>query len=281
MDNQSVQQPLAWDTDEFKWGSSGSDRGFRGIAADNDCVFVVASDELFAFSPEFELIESWRNPYLQNCQEIFIWERTLYVVSRGFDSIVGFHLDEHQFHWALHIQSVNYRFKAVGFDPATTDGPLMMEKLHLSNVFCNSAGMYVLGQKTAGMLHFNGKDVNMAVQLPAGSHNAQPFRNGVLFNDSEASAVRYTGRDNDDEDRAIPVPTVDAGKLTMPEDVDIASLKPGYARGLCVLNDHLVAGGSSPSTVTVYDLAANEIVLSVNLSMDVRNAIHGLEVWPY
>ena len=41
------------------------------------------------------------------------------------------------------------------------------------------------------------------------------------------------------------------------------------------------AGGSSPSTVSVYDLAANQRVMSVNLSMDVRNAIHGLEIWPY
>jgi hypothetical protein len=43
----------------------------------------------------------------------------------------------------------------------------------------------------------------------------------------------------------------------------------------------VVAGGSSPSTVTLYDLAADERLLSVNLSRDVRNAIHGLEVWPY
>jgi hypothetical protein len=48
-----------------------------------------------------------------------------------------------------------------------------------------------------------------------------------------------------------------------------------------VLQGSVVAGGSSPSTVSVYDLAANERLLSVNLTMDVRNAIHGLEVWPY
>jgi len=42
-----------------------------------------------------------------------------------------------------------------------------------------------------------------------------------------------------------------------------------------------VAGGSSPSTVSVYDLAANQRLLSVNLTMDIRNAIHGLAVWPY
>ena len=205
----------------------------------------------------------------------------MYVVSAGYDSIVGFHLDEKKFHWAMHIQSVNHRFNAIGFNPATADGPLMMEKLHLSNVFCNEVGLYVLGQNTAGMLHFNGKDINMAVQLPAGSYDARPFRTGVLFNDSEAGALRYTGRDNDDEDRAMQVPDVDVRKLTVPEDFDDDFVKPGFARGLCVLNDHVVAGGSSPSAVSVYDLAANERVLSVNISMDVRNAIHGLEVWPY
>jgi hypothetical protein len=57
--------------------------------------------------------------------------------------------------------------------------------------------------------------------------------------------------------------------------------RQGFARGLCVLSASVVAGGSSPSTVTVYDLRANELVLSINLSMDVRNAIHGLEIWPY
>ena len=54
-----------------------------------------------------------------------------------------------------------------------------------------------------------------------------------------------------------------------------------FARGLCTLSPSIVAGGSSPSTVSVYDLAANKRLLSVNLTMDVRNAIHGLAVWPY
>ena len=65
-------------------------------------------------------------------------------------------------------------------------------------------------------------------------------------------------------------------------DADASGVaRPGFARGLCVLNDSVVAGGSSPSTVTLYDLPANRQLLSVNLSMDVRNAIHGLELWPY
>ena len=60
-----------------------------------------------------------------------------------------------------------------------------------------------------------------------------------------------------------------------------AIARPGFARGLCVLPEGLVAAGSSPSTISVYDMRAGKRVLQQNLSMDVRNAVHGLAVWPY
>ena len=44
------------------------------------------------------------------------------------------------------------------------------------------------------------------LELPAGSHNARPWRDGVLFNDTEADALRYAGRGEGREDRALPVP---------------------------------------------------------------------------
>jgi hypothetical protein len=43
----------------------------------------------------------------------------------------------------------------------------------------------------------------------------------------------------------------------------------------------VVAGGSSPSTITLWDLKASRHLMSVRLTNDVRNAIHGLEVFPY
>jgi hypothetical protein len=72
-----------------------------------------------------------------------------------------------------------------------------------------------------------------------------------------------------------------------PEEIEFAGVddskiaRQGFGRGLCVINDRLVAAGSSPSTVTVFDLVSNQVVFSVNFSMDIRNAVHGLEVWPY
>jgi hypothetical protein len=41
----------------------------------------------------------------------------------------------------------------------------------------------------------------------------------------------------------------------------------------------VIIGGSSPSTVSAYSLATGRRINSVNLSKDVRNCIHGLEVW--
>lgn len=250
----------------------------RGIACDGDRVYVAGSDELFAYTPDFKLIDSWRSPFLKHCHEIAVWERTLYLTSTGYDSILGFHMDEQRFHWAMHIQTANYRFKAVGFDPMSTDGPLMVNKMYINNVFCSPHGMYIAGLRTGGLLHFNGTDINMSVQLPPGTHNAQPFRDGVVFNDSQDNVLRYTGRGEGEEDRAMKVPIYDLAKL---DAIDKNTARSRFARGLCILTDKIVAGGSSPSTITVYDLAANEQLLSVNLSMDARHTIHGLEQWSY
>jgi hypothetical protein len=281
VERQSVQQTLDWNKIDIDWQGRGSDRGLRGIAFDGDIVYIAAADELFAYTPEFQAIDSWRNPYLKHCHEIAVYERTLFLTSSGFDSILGFNLDSRQFDWAMHADTIGYRFKPATFDPRSDDGPIMLNKLHINNVYCSSDGMYITGLKTGGMLHFNGKNINMAVELPPESHNAQPYRDGVLFNDSKNDVLRYTGRGDGAEDRAMAVPRYDSSDLRHHDGEESSIARAGFARGLCVLSDRVVAGGSSPSTISIYDLADNKTLLSVNLTMDVRNAIYGLEKWPY
>lgn len=281
LDRRTVTQAIDWNKTDIDWQGRGWDRGLRGIAFDGDTVYIAASDELFAYTPDFERIGSWRSRYLKHCHEIAVWERTLFLASTGCDSILGFDLDARQFNWAMHIAAPASGLRGTRYDPATENGPMMLNKLHLNNVFCNQHGMYIGGLRAGGMLHFNGKAIHMSAELPPGSHNARPFRDGVLFNDSGANALRYAARGGGEEDRAMRVPTYPPEKLAH-TGVDTSRLaRQGFARGLCVLSDAVVVGGSSPSTVTVYDLPANRPLLSVNLTMDIRNAIHGLEVWPY
>ncbi len=281
LQQQTVQQKIDWNTMDIDWEGRGADRGLRGIAFAGERVYIAASDELFAYTPDFELIGSWRCPHLKHCHEIACWQGSLFLTSTAYDSILAFDLEREQFHWALHIDMQGFRFKGTVYDPMQEAGPLMLNKLHLNNVACREGGLYMSGLKSGGLLHFNSEEVSMAATLPAGTHNAQPFRDGVLFNDTQSDVLRYCGRGEGDEDRALPVPKYDPAELTHRGVDDSRLARQGFARGLCVLSERVVAGGSSPSTVTLYDLQASRQLMSVRISTDIRNAIHGLAVWPW
>ncbi len=278
IDQQRVAQAIDWNTTGIDWQGRGWDRGMRGIEFDGDRVFIAASDELFVYTPEFELIGSYRSPYLKHCHEISRHERRLYLTSTGYDSILGFDLDKMEFSWGLHVRKPDEEFIGRPFHPGGTNGPPLENHLHLNNVVCNEKGMYISGLRTGGLVAYTGTAIRTVVSLPAGTHNAKPFKDGVLFNDTESDAVRFVSRD---KQRIFHVPRYPESELTHSEFDDSRIARQGFGRGLCVVSDFLVAAGSSPSTITLHDLDSMKTTLSINLTMDVRNAIHGLEVWPY
>ncbi len=124
------------------------------------------------------------------------------------------------------------------------------------------------------------KALYMSATLPQGIHNAQPWRDGVLFNDSDSDAVRYASRSGD-EDRATKVPKYDPADVETMSIDDNSVARQGFARGLCAINDRVVAAGSSPATISIHDLQESKTLLSVNLSKDIRNAIHSIAIWPF
>lgn len=278
--DQDVRQVIDWNTMDIDWRGRGADRGLRGIAFYQDMVFIAASDELFAYDPKFKLIGSWKNPYLKHCHEISVYQGQVFVTSTGYDSVLAFNIEKRKFHWALCVEPQEFRFLARVFDPMAEDGPLMLNKMHINSVVANRDGMYLAGLRSGGMLHFNGKQVSMSATLPRGSHNAQPYRDGVLFNDTEANVVRFASR-QPEQDRVFRVPEFPADQLTGTGRDTSKLARPSFGRGLCVVRDGLIAAGSSPSTIALHDLDSGETALSATLSTDVRNAIHGLEVWPF
>ena len=84
-----------------------------------------------------------------------------------------------------------------------------------------------------------------------------------------------------EHNRVFPVPDYPPESLTHTDLDDSRIARQGFGRGLCVLDDDRVAAGSSPSTITVHNFGTMRSELSINLSMDIRNAIHGLAIWPF
>jgi hypothetical protein len=274
-----VFQTIAYDSQDIEWYGEEGGRGLRGIAFDGETIYIAASNRLLAYDKRFKPIGAWQNPYLANGHGICVHQRRLFIACAGNDCVIAFDLDKKEFHWALQVQSDNFRFKPMGFDPQAAEGPLSINKLHLRSVRCGENGLYVSGMNTGGVLHFNGEAINMLAELPRGAQDPRSFRNGLVFNDSRDGVLRYSGDDDGDEDRALAVPFFTPSDHAPNDSDGTRMLKRGYGRGLCVLTDKVVAGGSTPAGVNLYHLRENRRLLSVRFTKNVREAVNSIEVW--
>ena len=279
-EKQQVDQHIDWNRSNIDFEGRGADRGLRGIAFNGDDILIAASDELFRYDRSFKIKTSNKNHYLKHCHEICRFEQTLFLTSTGFDSLLAFDLDEKKYIWGFHLQRQYNQWAGHTFDPRSNMGPRPVNEYHINMVYVDHTGIYLSGLRTNALLHLNGKmEVSEVCSLPAGAHNARPYREGLLFNDTNSDCVRYVGFDG--KNIAFKIETYDEGDIEFAGIDDSRVARQGFGRGLCPVGDRFVAGGSSPSTISLYDLRSNQKVGSVNLTMDIRNAIHGLELWPY
>ena len=277
--SQTVEQKIDWNTSEIDFTGRGWDRGLRGIEFTEDAVWIAASDELFCYTPDFELIASYRNPYLRHCHEICRRDQLLFLTSTGFDSILVFHLESREFIWGLYVSKNGRQWVGQRFDPRSKGGPPFANNYHLNMVMVDGDGVYFSGLNTEALLALSSTmDISEYCSLPRGCHNARPHLGGVLFNDTRSDVLRFVSRDGGGA--VIPVPMFLAESLEYQGVDDSNIARQGFGRGLCVLDDELVAIGSSPSTISIMDIKKGQRVTGVNLTMDIRNAIHGLELWP-
>ena len=277
--SQIVEQKVDWNTTDIDFSGRGWDRGLRGIEFTKDAIWVAASDELFCYAPNFSLIGSFRNPYLRHCHEICRKDHLLFLTSTGFDSILTFDLNTLTFRWGLYLSKNGTKWQGQPFDPMGSGGPALTNSYHLNMVIVNEDGVYFSGLNTEALLALSADlTVSDFCSLPRGCHNAQPFKDGVVFNDTGSDVVRFVSRQNDEV--VIPVPKFNHSDLHNTGLDDSRIARQGFGRGMCTINEQFIAAGSSPSTISLIDIQNGERLAAVNLTMDIRNAIHGLEVWP-
>ena len=139
--------------------------------------------------------------------------------------------------------------------------------------------VFASGTKVGHLLAIEGGTLCSHARIPYTSHNARPFGDGVLLNSTAADSILRLDREGNVRE-ALPIKHYDEEDLLfshLPQD----NARQAFGRGLCALGGGLLAGGSSPATISVYRLGSGEPVKTVNLTMDVRNAVHGLELWPF
>jgi hypothetical protein len=276
---------LDWNSTEIDIGGRGGDRGLRGIAFHGQHILVAANAELLLLDRSFAVVDSFKNPYLQHCHEIAVAGDLVLLTATGVDSLLTFDLNQKRFVNGWHLQAHSGALHLIPFDPSKPNGPPPRHDFHINSVTATSSVsasseatcMWFSGLYTPGLLYADSRGLSLAAPLPPGTHNAQLWNGGVLYNDTAAERLCYA---QNGAVTAFPVPDFDPASILNAQRFTSAVARPRFARGLCALGDGLVAGGSSPSTISVYDLRRGRSVMRVNLSMDVRNAVHGLAVWP-
>ena len=277
---QEVRQHVDWNRSGIDFKGRGADRGLRGIAFHGEDIYIAASDELFRYDRSFRIQSSHRNRHLKHCHEICRMDQLIFLTSTGFDSLLAFDTGRKKFVWGFHLVRRRNGWAGHGFDPNSESGPLPVNEHHINMVHVDATGIYLSGLRTEAVLHLNRHlQITEVCTLPAGAHNARPYRDGVLFNDTESDCLRYVGRDG--RNLAFKIATYPESDIEFSGVSDSRVARQGFGRGLCSVGGRFVAGGSSPSTVSLYDFDANAKIGSVNLTLDIRNAIHGLAPWPF
>lgn len=286
---------LDWNEMDIDWSGRGGGRGLRGIAVWNDIVAIGAGNELFLFDPAFNLLGSYPAPYCKDCHEIFADGPTLLITATGFDALLEFDLRERRFTGAYRFGVDTVRVNtargpaimqgvvAKRFDPNRADGPPARDSMHINMVWREQGRTFICGTGLDALLSSAPGTAEglyrPVARVPTMTHNCRPFRDGVIYNATQQEQIVHA--DNAGNARvSMPIPRFPRERLInhgLPED----HARPDFGRGLATTDEGVVVGASSPSTITAYDLDSGRQLRSVNLTSDVRNAPHGLEVWPF
>ena len=297
LDSGDIEQVIDWNDRSINWEGRGGDRGLRGIAFHQDKIYLAASDEIFVYDRQFKLIESFTNKYLKRCHEINIANNLLYLTSTELNSVLEFDLTKRLFlrGYAITrdqtkkpnlfgrvraVASRRAKFRVTPFDPNGENGPtitLNSSDLHINNVSRTNESIMISGTRIEVLLALKGETLREYAPLPRGTHNASVYRDGVIYNDTASDRLVIADKDNRIK-QSFTIPKYDLAKLSR-TDVPGYHARQGFGRGLCLYGEDVVIGGSSPSTISAYSLASGERIKQVNISKDIRNCIHGLELW--
>ncbi|MEQ9063201.1 MAG: hypothetical protein RIE58_03430 [Vicingaceae bacterium] len=300
LENEKFELVVDWNDSSINWEGRGADRGLRGIAFYDDLILAAASDEIYFFDQKFKAVRSIKNKYLKHCHEIYIHENTLYLSSTGYDSILLYNLVKNCFvgaycyrkssaikgkYWRKIRKMLGLKQEKEGpprfytYDPNSGSGPFFQDTFHINNVFIHQNSIYFSGTLMDRLMKITKADeLEEVCALPMGTHNVRFDGYTLTYNDTASDRV-VQELSTGGEKREFNISHYNSDELdfhNIPKD----HARQGFGRGM-VLEGNLLIGGSSPSTISVYDLIKKERIKKINLTMDVRNSIHGLEIYPY
>ena len=131
----------------------------------------------------------------------------------------------------------------------------------MNNVWPHDGAIFTCGTRLGSLWQIRDDRLAAFATVPYGTHNARPFRDGVLFNHTESDRIVFADREGDAR-ASLALPSY-PNELLEHADLPGDLARPTFGRGLAVLGGSIVIGGSSPATLSAYDLDGGERIASV------------------
>lgn len=309
LENASIKKSYSFSDKNISWEGRGGDRGLRGIAFYKDNVLVAASKTILFFNKDLELVKELTNPFLSSCHEISVQNNLLYISSTNCGAVVVYDLEDKNFITSYFVQPswfkifrplmksfatyvrkfVQYTYwgwslfwKIRTFDPNSKNlDNRALDVLHLNNVFIKSGKIYFSGTTLPHLFSFSENNLKTKQEyvIERQTHDPQIVEDKLFFNATRNDRVVVQNLHNN-KVKSFSVPKYDSAQLKNAH-YDSHKAKQSFARGLTVFDGRYVIAGSSPATLSVYDIKNKRVVKTVQLSNDVCEAVHGLEKWPF
>jgi len=293
LENETHQLVLDWKDESIDFEGRGGERGLRGVVCYNDYIYLASNSAILKLNLKFEILDQFTNEHLDNIHEIHIHGDELLITSTGFDSIIWFDLKEEKFQSAfLFRKETNpssvfkkirnrlmpkQRFISKFFNPNIPNQVERFDSTHINSVFTDDDWVYFSGTSLNHLYRIEKSGLaKQFYSIPSKTHNGRFSNGSVYFNNTPTNIVK----------RVNPL-TNDVLEYHIPDIVEVEDkinsdqiAKRSFNRGMLFHDDFLIVG-SSPSNITVFDIRSGEFIKQIQLSNDIKNAIHGIALYPF
>jgi len=281
LDNASVEKDIPWSELDIDFDGRGGERGLRGVACLDDCLFFASHDTLYKYDKNFNSINKWSHSCLRNMHEIDVFNNKIFITSTGIDSVVIFDFKEEVFKTIVDFSSFSSNGKVGKIDFKSKFNFKRSDSLHINSVKAVSEkSFYIGGTKCEYLYKVDIKSHKISCKncfpLPSKNHNAMPLNSAeIIYNDPPRKRTVICNKITKTEQFY--------DHIEIPEEyienfgINDKFAKVGFCRGLVVNGDYIIAG-CSPANISLFKKEDNNILSNVILSYDKRFAIHGLDL---
>lgn len=233
-----------------------------GVSVTDKAVIVARNDELYFFDRSFVHKATYHTPFLKNARKIVCDGRSVYVVSRGTDSIVRFDLRKKIFDsaWRLYVDGAG-KIAIQKFAPEKDEAPGASSIFGLSGVAISGKDMLVSGEQLTNLIHIEDGRVESGQQVPAKTSDILSFGKGVAFASPDMQQVVYIA---DYDYRTVRSSAVNA--------------HANFSTGLCKYQKGTLLVGTQPAGVALLDMKNQAVASYLPLGDDDGSIVLGLDL---